>query len=318
MITNVRSENGATPDAGRARVETERVPTVSVVIPAFNLADVIGATLRSVFDQTSMPDEVIVIDDGSSDSTVEEVSLWASRFPAGVITILKGAHRGPGAARNQGLFSATGDWVAFLDGDDLWDATKIAKVKSAIIQNPDVTFIAHDEYERDLHGEVTHKPLHRRFSPAIPLLAQLYRANFLSTSCIAIRRDVILAAGGMDESLPSGQDYDFWLKIARRGRLMFIPEPLETYVLRPHSITSQLLVRQQCMERIAFRHAPWLACEIGSVWAWTLRMRFIIATQKGLLQQAVRSGRIADAVRLILRGSLSLLRALILPIGRAE
>lgn len=290
--------------------------TISVVIPAFNLAGIVGATLHTVLAQTVLPHEVIVVDDGSSDGTVEEIEAAASQFPVGLVRILSGAHRGPGAARNLGMAAATGNWIAFLDGDDLWDATKIEKLGHFITDHPTITIIAHDEYERDPAGRTIYKPLHQRFDEARPLLQQLYRANFLSTSCVAVRRDHIESIGGMDETLPAAQDYDFWLKVARKGSLRFLPEPLETYVLREESITSRVLVRYDCMVRIAFRHAPWVAAETTVLRAWLLRTRYLVAMQKGLLQQTLRTGRSVDSLRLLLRAPRDLLWALLLPLGK--
>jgi glycosyltransferase involved in cell wall biosynthesis len=289
---------------------------ISVVVPAFNLAGIIRATLRTVLTQTVLPDEVIVVDDGSIDGTLEEIDRCAEEFPAGVVRILHGSHHGPGAARNQGMAAAAGDWIAFLDGDDLWDATKIEKLRDFIAAHPGVTVIAHDEYERAPSGGTIYKPLHQRFDPSRPLLQQLYRANFLSTSCVAVRRELANSVGRMDETLPAAQDYDFWLKIARRGSLGFIPEPLETYVLRAESITSKVLTRYDCMVRIAFRHAPWVALETGAVRAWLLRIRYLVAMQKGLLQQSLRAGRSADSLRLLIRAPRHLLRALLSPLGK--
>jgi glycosyltransferase involved in cell wall biosynthesis len=290
--------------------------TISVVIPAFNLVGVIGTTLRTVLAQTVLPDEVIVVDDGSSDGTVEEIEAAAEQFPAGVMRIVHGSHCGPGAARNQGMAAANGDWIAFLDGDDLWDPTKIEKLRDFIAVHPGVTVIAHDEYERAVSGETIYKPLHQRFDSSRPLLRQLYRANFLSTSCVAVRRDLAFSVGWMDETLPAAQDYDFWLKVARRGSLGFIPEPLETYVLRPGNITSNVLVRYDCMVRIAFRHAPWVAAETGAVRAWLLRIRYLVAMQKGLLKQTLRAGKSADSLRVVIRAPRHLLRAVLSPLGK--
>ena len=287
---------------------------ISVVVPAYNLADVIGTTLETVLAQTSLPDEVLVVDDGSTDGTVALVESLARRFPPGVLRIVYGTHSGPGAARNSGMLAATGDWIAFLDGDDLWAPAKIERLRQTIAANPAVTMVAHDEFERDVAGHTVHKALHERFDPAQPLLVQLYRANFLSTSCVAVKRTLIDDLGLMDVTLPAAQDYDFWLKLARRAQLAFIAEPLETYVLRENSITSRLLMRYDCMVRIAFRHAPAVAAETGGVRAWALRLRYLAAMHKGLLQQSLAARRYGDFLQVIARGPRHMLRAALLPV----
>ncbi|HSP16231.1 MAG TPA: glycosyltransferase [Thermoanaerobaculia bacterium] len=290
---------------------------ISVVVPTYNLAGVIGRTLESVQRQTSLPDEIIVLDDGSGDATRSEAAEAAARFPSGIVRVIAAPHGGPGAARNRAIDQATGDWVAFLDGDDLWAPEKIEKLRAVIASNVAATMIAHDEYESDLNGGTIYKRLHERFNPSKPLLTQLYRGNFLSTSCIAVKRELLSAVGGLDETLPAAQDYDLWLKLARAARLVFIPEPLETYVLRENSITSRVLMRAECMTRIAFRHAPWVAAETGPARAWVLRLRALAIAYISLIRQSF-SHSPAEAVRLLLRALGGLLRAVISPLAVSE
>lgn len=267
---------------------------ISVVVPTFNLEREIARTLKCLREQTIAPDEIVIVDDGSSDDTVTVVRAEAERIPCSVVKIIVQDHRGPGAARNRGIRESTGEWIAFLDGDDLWMPEKIARLRSAIRDHSEATIIAHDEYESDLKHVNTYKPLHKRFDPSRPLLPQLYRGNFLSTSCVAVRRDILFKVGGLDENLPSAQDYDLWLKLAREGRLVFIPEPLETYYLRSNSISTRVLSRYACMIRIASRHAPFVAQIAGWRISMFLRVRFLASVFWTAAVDAIARKRFRD------------------------
>ncbi len=103
------------------------MPFFSVIIPAYNRADLIGQTLDSVLAQSFRDFEIIVVDDGSTDNTVEALSAYAGR-----IKLLRQENQGPSAARNHGLRHAAGEYVAFLDSDDLWFPWTLATFKQAI------------------------------------------------------------------------------------------------------------------------------------------------------------------------------------------
>src|SRR5207253_9657846 len=107
-------------------------------------------------------------------------------------------------------------------------------------------------------------PRHAPLNPHEPLLPQLYRGDCLSTSCVAVSTQSVREVGGLDESLRSAQDYDLWLKLSRNGHLVFVPEPLGTYVIRENSISSRTRTRYECMCLLARRHAPFVARLVGS------------------------------------------------------
>src|SRR5680860_905758 len=110
--------------------------TISVVCPTFNSSKFIEKTLMTIVDQSRKPEEVIISDDGSSDRTPEIVERFILNHGDGITwKIRRNTHRGPGAARNDGVASAKGDWVAFLDSDDLWHAEKLERVEHALLAN---------------------------------------------------------------------------------------------------------------------------------------------------------------------------------------
>lgn len=211
---------------------------VSVVIPTFNSAAFIAPTLTSVLNQTLQPMEILVVDDGSSDETVAvtertlggSVARWS---------VLRCAHAGPGATRNVGIKAAKGQWIAFLDSDDLWGETKLERVAEAQRRQPDANFFCHAEEHRHLDGSVSITDYGSWYRADAPLARQLFRRNLFSTSAVVCRRELLVQHGGFDTTLPSGQDYELWLRLAPALRVSFIREVQGCYVDRAGNITSR-------------------------------------------------------------------------------
>lgn len=192
-----------------------RPATVSVVIPAYNAAEWISEAIASALAQTSPPLEIIIIDDGSTDSTADV----AGRFPAPV-RLLRKPNGGPAAARNFGIAAAAGEWIALLDADDRWAPTKLEK--QLALAEPDVVLI-----HTGLENEEDEPGLPDRLG-----FEDLWQANRIANSSVLVRRDTVIALGGFDEDprLKSVEDYHFWLRLAfSGGRIAFCREPLTFY-----------------------------------------------------------------------------------------
>jgi len=283
--------------------------TISVVIPAYNLAGFIEKALESVCSQTSLPDEILVVDDGSADATPTIVERFAGSRPPGFIRLLRQERKGPGAARNHGIQEAKGNWVSFLDGDDVWLADKISKVREAIAVQPDAVIVAHDEYEVGLDGHEILKPLHAYYHSELKLFPQLFRRCFFSTSCITANRSALLAVGGFDTSLPSAQDFELWLKLAHYEKLVFVPLPLAKYVLRPNSISANIDNRLICLLRIFRRHLPRLKTDVGTFGAYGLCLTVALICHYSAMASFASQGRFGKAMQVFLSapGSLAAL-----------
>jgi len=231
-------------------------PRFSVVCPAYNSQAYILRTLQTVVDQQFGPLELIIIDDGSSDGTPELVEAFlaehARRFEW---SVLRTSHRGPGAARNAGVQAASGEWIAFLDSDDIWFPHKLARVRDVITSDSRVNFICHHEELIKLDGSVVGLDYSSYYTPDRPLPLQMYQRNLFSTSAVACRRDLLVRNGMFDETLMSAQDYELWLRLAPQIVVRFIQERLGQYVERQGNITSGNWRRRMHNElRIAFLH----------------------------------------------------------------
>lgn len=206
-------------------------PTVSVVIPAYNAARWIEETLQSVFAQDYPDYEVIVVDDGSTDNTAEVVD----RFPQ--VRCIRKPNGGQASARNVGIRAAQGQYIAFLDADDLWLPEKL-RVQMEHLQKTGLAWVYSDVLAFD--GQ-TGKPLfasskwYRLYDGDIA--AQLLLLCFISSPLI-VERSVFDEVGFFDEALllRNREDWEMWLRIAARYPVGLIRRPLAGY--RVHSTSS--------------------------------------------------------------------------------
>ncbi len=210
------------------------MPYVSVIIPTFNRAHHISRAIDSVLAQDLHNFELIVVDDGSTDNTRELVEVYGDSLRY----IVQG-NQGPGAARNAGVNQATGEWIAFLDSDDVWLPNKLAQqVPWAQSIGADVCF--HDVVRHDKElGVVRRSDDVRRRVPGLPalkseLLPDSFRllvtagSLFLTTSLL-VKRAAFLAVGGMSRELLTNQDIELYLRLFPRYRVAFLAEPLAVY-----------------------------------------------------------------------------------------
>jgi glycosyltransferase involved in cell wall biosynthesis len=240
------------------------MPTpVSVVCPTFNSAKSVDRALESVLSQTVAPLEVIVVDDGSTDDTVVVARRVLDRHQEVPATVIEAPHRGPGSARNAGIRRARGAWIAFIDSDDVWLPRKLEAVDRAIAAHPEVNLVCHGEERVLLDGSRRPLDYGAWYDPHRPLPPQLYSRNFLSTSAVTCRRQLLEDTGLFDEALMSSQDYELWLRMSSKMRPVFIREILGTYHDRADSISSGRPWRRWLnLLRVSLRHRDkvgWLA-----------------------------------------------------------
>lgn len=189
-------------------------PLVSVIIPAYNAAAFMSDTLDSVFGQTFRNHEVIVVNDGSSDT--EQLEQVLQRYPSN-LHYIKQENQGAAAARNAGLRAATGDFIAFLDADDTWLPAFLDKQMELLkSSNADLVF-ADALLFGDSHLDG------RTFMQMDPPRGEVSAENLLAvkvtvlTSTVLARKAPILEVGLFDVSLRRGQDFDLWLRLAKAG-----------------------------------------------------------------------------------------------------
>lgn len=204
------------------------MPRVSVIVPTFNRAQLIRETLNSIFEQSLLDFECIVIDDGSSDGTCEAIRDLLPRLIYQTI-----AHAGVAAALNAGLALAHGEYVAFLDSDDRWDPRFLERMVHALEAAPWAGFVYCDYTTFDEQGPVRSAWLTREEKLHGNILARLLVSDFIATGTLLIRRACFKSVTGFDPVFVVAADWDLWLRLALHFKADCVDEPLTA--IRVHS-----------------------------------------------------------------------------------
>lgn len=195
------------------------MPRVSVIIPTYNRKDFLLEAVDSVLAQTYEDFELIVVDDGSTDDTEEVLTSNDER-----LIYIYQVNRGVSAARNRGIELARGEFIAFLDSDDLWLPTKL-QVQVAFMDQHHEAEICYTDEVWIRHGvRVNPKRKHAKYSGWI--YPHCLTLCIISPSSALIRRGFFEEVGTFDPHLPVCEDYDFWLRVTSRIPVFFIPQRL--------------------------------------------------------------------------------------------
>jgi glycosyltransferase involved in cell wall biosynthesis len=214
-------------------------PVVSVVIPAYNVAPYISETLRSVFAQTFAGYEVIIVNDGSPDT--EELEQALEHYLNRVV-YLKQENRGAGAARNAGIMAARGEFIAFLDADDLWLPDYLSE-QLAFMRSGDYDLVYADAL---LFGQS--QMAGRTFMQIAPSKGKVTFQSLISGECnvvtsgVVTRKRLILEVGLFDEQLRNSQDFELWVRLVRHGaRASYQRKVLLRYRYHENSLSGDAL-----------------------------------------------------------------------------
>ncbi len=194
----------------------------SVIIPTRDRRALLARTLESVFAQTHQPAEVIVVDDGSSDGTLEFIKALGNR-----VGLVQQRHRGPGAARNAGAAAATGDYLAFLDSDDLWFPWSLASFAEAVERygRPALVCGCFRQFvdEHELAGCHELPVAGEAFSDYLSVWPS---QPIVGASMMAVRRDEFLSVGGFAEEAVNLEDHDLSLKLGTARGFVQLRQPV--------------------------------------------------------------------------------------------
>ena len=217
----------------------------SVVCPVYNSEKFITKTINDVLNQTLLPHELIIVDDGSSDNTINVLNTIFNSYNGLVkLKLILSNHSGPGAARNEGIRACQNEWIAFIDSDDGWEKNKLYEVAKVIELNPFVNIICHNEN----FVRLNYPPIKLNYSLFFEINKsisfQLYKRNLFSPSATVCHIKLFNELGFFDEDLSSSQDYDLWLKLSPIMQPAFISEILGTYYERNGNISSSKLKKR--------------------------------------------------------------------------
>ena len=195
--------------------------SISAVIPTYNRAVLLERALDSVLAQTLPVDEVIIVNDGSTDNTS---SMLKSRYPE--VNLIEQNNQGVSAARNTGIVAARHDWIALLDSDDVWHQNKLERQIQELNNAPDYLICHSNEIWIRNGVRIKQMNKHKKmggyiFQHCLPLCA-------ISPSAVIIHRLLFDEIGLFDETLPACEDYDLWLRLCSRYPVLYIEEALIT------------------------------------------------------------------------------------------
>lgn len=200
---------------------------VSIIIPTYNRSKLLSEAVKSLQQQTYKNIEIIIVDDCSTDDTPETVEKMMDDR---IIYVKHEVNQGGGKARNTGLKHATGAYIGFLDSDDQWQWDKLERQMAVFRENRDVgvVYTGMKVYQ----GSYLVKEVIPKYSG--DLLTKLIESNCIyTTSSILIKKEVLDEIGGFDSSLPSCQDWDLYIRLARVSRFGFVKDSLVLYHLHP-------------------------------------------------------------------------------------
>ena len=265
-------------------------PKVSVVIPAYNVCAYIEETLISLERQTFKAFEAIIVNDGSTDETAAIAQSFCQR-DARFRPIAK-PNGGLSSARNFGIRHAKADYIAMLDGDDIYEPEKLANHVRWLDADPQIGVVYSASKTMRDDGRVTWMSLGGKPVSSDPLVSLLYK-NFVGHGSNAVfRRALIDEVGEFDETLRSSEDIDFWLRIAATGRWRFQREvqPLCCYRVRPSGLSfnlSQMYHSHQQVIQAAFDRSPsQVEPHLNTAYAYMYRFLARIALTSGDVEQA--------------------------------
>lgn len=202
------------------------MPRVSVIIPCYNYAHLVGRAIRSVLEQTYTDFEIIVVDDGSTDNIPEVVAGFAGR-----VRYIRQPNQGPNGARNQGIRAASGEFIALLDPDDEWLPRKLERQMTIMDSQPTVGLVYANVYlVEGLSGSIIGTYPSRLFRKG-HVLQYLYLHQFVPSPTPLIRRLVFDRVGYFDPNAIGSDDWDMWLRIAAQFEFAYVAEPLAKYAV---------------------------------------------------------------------------------------
>ncbi len=224
-------------------------PLVSIIMPTYNRRDLITFAIDSVIAQDYPNWELYVVDDGSSDKTDE---LLRERYA--------GEHRihyvfqqnaGQSVARNQGIELSQGEYIAFLDSDNLWQPNRLSVGVRFLRENPDVGLCFADSISIDIHGNEIGRGNMKRYSGWV--FPQLLVDNFVSMNTVLVRRSILPSGRPFNQLNRLDEDYELWLDLSVKNKFHYIPEFLSRYRIEGNRVSNNFMSRLDANERTVLK-----------------------------------------------------------------
>ncbi|MEN8445242.1 MAG: glycosyltransferase family A protein [Cyanobacteria bacterium J06555_13] len=252
-------------------------PLVSVIVPAYNSESTVLATIESVLQQTYQNLELIVIDDGATDGTVAALQNVADPR----LKIFSFANGGLPTARNRGIERASGQFLSFIDADDLWTTDKLAKQMRALEDHPKAGGVYSWTLIMDEKGEKFYPGNCEAFEGDV--YPHLLLSNFIgSGSNMLLRREAVESVGNFDVTLDSHEDWDYYLRLSQQWEFAVVPEPQILYRKTANSLSSRLPVLEKYILILHERVFSNISPELAHLEAYSMARKYEFLTQIAL------------------------------------
>lgn len=243
---------------------------VSVVIPAYNAEQTLTRSIQSVLDQkkdASLKLEILVVDDGSTDTTGAVADELAGHTPS-CIHVIHQKNAGPAAARNTGIRAAKGEYVAFLDADDEWLPGKLETQLGLLEADPELDLVCTAMNSKKFLLRPEQFPLSFR---------DLLPNNIVYTSSVVARKRSVMAAGGFNEARRYSEDFELWLRIAHRGKIVVLNKPLIRY-MKGKGISAKLwpMEKGELETYTIMRTEGWISAKRLITLRWWSLLKYLI------------------------------------------
>jgi len=219
-------------------------PSISVIMPNFNKSKYIGEAITSVLAQTLSDFELLVIDDGSTDGSELVVRQLSEKDPR--VTLLKQrTHMGVSHCRNLGIRRSSGEFVSFLDSDDLYAPNALQVMHDTLVRSPSPAVVYGDCWYLDGEGRRLDQPRIRSCTSSGRILGDFLRYGFATEVNLMLSKGVLDDVGLFDEGITWGEDADLVLRLAERYPFVYVDQQLYGYRLHPENATSKLTTNEK-------------------------------------------------------------------------
>jgi teichuronic acid biosynthesis glycosyltransferase TuaG len=216
------------------------IPIFSIIVPCFNSSKTLKKALESILEQDFNDYEIVVINDGSTDDTQKILDSYLTNLK---FKIIHQSNKGLGAARNEGIKIAVGEYICFLDSDDYWYPSKLQEVKK-VFDDFNVDLVCHDEFK--VVGDQVLNVL--KYGPYTSYEDLLFKGNCLSPSAVSVRKSILDLANGFSTTpqIHGVEDYDLWMRLAKNGaRFHYLHKPLGVFFIHSKNMSSSLDYRDR-------------------------------------------------------------------------
>lgn len=270
--------------------------TVSVIVPVYNRAHYVAETIESILAQTYSNIELILINDGSTDSSLQVLREYQHRHPDKIVVIDQ-ENQGQITARNNGISRAKGEFIAFLDSDDLWYPEKL-ELQLPLLKN-EVALVYSAIENIDENGRV----LEQEYCDE-SLVAEMYAAllvqNRMTGGSVVVTKQALDDVGLFDPEFKAAENWDLWLRICRKYRAALVNKVLVKYRIHPGNMSANSLLMLEAKEKIIRKHSSLAPQQPSLIKALTLAKadlayRYgLFYSSKGDYSQARQSFRLAQ------------------------